>query len=379
MKIPIILPGPHREFRNAVQHLMIGAIRYLLLIGDYGLGKTSLLLWVLAKFSWPEPVALLLREIEDQDSSFRYNLGAVLELAQELGILDEKNQSRGRNLFELQFEAEGVETVRGNTVRRWLKDIPAKLGKPRPNPLRMMSFFGIEREHRLPLLVTVEIGENLRSLLAKIFDAMGIPFPGGQLFAVRSELRQILECLPMAIFIDQADLLEQHVIESLPQLVEDTGTPICLAGAEPLADRLRAGKERGLRAVGTRMAVQIRLAELTLRELSEALPGVGSEPVAALYSAGQGNFRIINMILESFARLQQENPGLRLTRRSIDVAAQHVLARAPLRNTKALGRGRDDGGEAAEQALERTSMNTDQPVKQRQAIGVAPRKAARAG
>ncbi len=377
MKLPVILPRPHREFRNAVGQLMIGAIRYLVLVGDYGLGKTSLLGWVLAKFSWPEPTFLILNRIQDHDGGRRYNLAAVLEIAERLGIVEERNRARGHLFFRLHFQAVDAPAVGGLTVLRWLKDVAVKLGKPRPDPLKCLFLFGIEAEHRIPILVTAEVGDTVHSLSLKILDALGVRIHAGGWLALRSRLREILDLLPVVLFIDQADLLERNVLESLLPLGDGTATPICLAGAEQLADRLRAGREKGLRAIGTRVGVHIRLTELTLPELSDALPALGREAILALWSAGQGNFRTINMILESLARLQQENPGLRLTRRSIDIAAEDVLARGPLKKLAVGDRSRDEDVEAAEQANGHALMNGKQAMRQRAPGAGIVRKAVR--
>ncbi len=83
------------------------------------------------------------------------------------------------------------------------------------------------------------------------------------------------------------------------------------------------------------------------------------------------------MILASLARLQQENPGLRLNRRSIGIAAEDVLIRGPLKTVTPGALAQDEDGETSEQVTAYALVNGNQAMRQRAAGAGIIRKAAR--
>ena len=370
-KLPVFLPRSHRRVRQAIEQLMLGLIRCLFIIGGYGSGKTFELQWAMARFSWPEPPSLIFSRL-DRDSS-RYNEAATVAIAEQLGLLDDRNRERVRMLIRYRFEAGNRPVIGPTVVSQYLNDITLRVGRPRPDPLKLLSLLGIERQYRTPILVTAENTDKPHSLNLKILDSAGIDssWLHLQAAAIRSHLRSLLEIVPTAVLLDEADQLSKECIESFRLLTDATGTPLCLAGAGALANQLR--RDTRLGAMATRVGVVLHLDEFTLKDLAEALPNVNSAAVAALFNAGCGSFRIINLILESFARLQQENPDLKLTPRSIGLASRPVFAHGLIDHSmdeETVLQGRDESAAQEAQSI-RTKVEAIArvPVRIRKAAG----------
>jgi DNA transposition AAA+ family ATPase len=217
-------------------------------------------------------------------------------------------------------------------------------------------------------MITAEIMDKPRDLDAKILSAAD-QSPADHTRSTRHQaVRDLLDALPCVLFVDEADLLIPDSLHAIRGLSDITGTPICLAGTKHLEARLL--KEPRLRPLATRVATRLELAPLNLADLQGALPQLDSPIVLDIWKASAGEFRTIMLILAALRRLHQENPGRKLTRRAVAMAAAGVLAARPI------PRGSEEEDleclEAAEADLGRRQVRpAEVPQRSRQAARAA--------
>jgi DNA transposition AAA+ family ATPase len=134
--------------------------------------------------------------------------------------------------------------------------------------------------------------------------------------------------MPVLLIVDEADMLKAETLHDARQLCDSTRTPLVLAGTRLLEARLQ--RDPRLRPLATRVATQIELGAVTLKDLQAALPDLAEQVVLAIWQAGRGQFRTITLLLKELHKFQEANPGRRLTRKAVALAAEHLLAAVPI-------------------------------------------------
>jgi len=326
-QLPLIITRSFRRGWNAGLDLVRGSILFLIIYGASGAGKSDLLRRIVADAHWEYPLQYYIELASEDDRAFgTYDLKGVLDAAHDLGLITPDGRERAARIVRANFEVISLEEIGPHSMWFVFQRLARQMGQPGPDylPYFRRFFLSEEVKGRFPILDTAEINDTPHERFGKILSAMDQPARRTTAFTMKNKLRDILLSVPCVVFQDEADLLDWETIHALRGLCEGTRTPLCLVGTDLLRSRLE--RDHRLWTLATRVATCVELKRPIIADLEEALPNVDRAVVAALWEAGARNFRTINLILQSFQELQQENPGLKLTRRAVARAAERVLA-----------------------------------------------------
>ena len=271
------------------------------------------------------------------------------------------------------FRMEDVRQISHFTFWGWCRWLATRLGRTAPSALAGLQLWEIDEEvsGRYPILIQGTVEDRPRDLEVKLLAQLESPDnPARRIIDRWLRLRDILEDMPILLIVDEADMLKAEVLHNIRQLCDSARTPLVLAGTRLLESRLQ--RDPRLRPLATRVATQIELGAVTLKDLQAALPGFTEQVILAIWQAGRGQFRTITLLLKILQKFQEENPGRRLTRKAVALAAEHLVAAVPIPPAVE---------EESEAMPEATGAMIAAPRRSAQAVAVAQtaRTAARAG
>jgi hypothetical protein len=331
-RTPYVWTPSAQTAKAAVEDLAkgVGGVRVLLLVADYGSGKTLFLDEMEQVLQWSFPASYYVQIFQDETSGTHSNMGdsidEVMDFFQDLGVLPEELCHDAEDYLSHLWRSGHEKYLTGADSLAFLRWILQRTKGPAPDPLRLLPLFGIRNapKNRCPIRITGEPADKPSSIITKLLRVLN-PQQAGKMRSFRAMyVQDLLKGLPSVLLVDEADVLEVSCLQEIRAICDETGTPLALAGSRDLIRRLE--ESPALKALATRSGAKICLAPVTVSDLRGVCPTMPNEVLLGVWRASKRNFRVAMLIVSILQRMQAAYPDRHLTKRAIMRAAEEVQA-----------------------------------------------------